>query len=137
MRAENFIEKIRHIHLQVQETLQKSQVKYKARHDEHIIEKTFKVGDRVWLQLNKERLHGPAKKIKALRYGPFEILEKAGDNSYRLSLPPYMYIYSVVNVENLKLYEPCMLDQEEEHALPSVEDLAPDAQAELTEDTVL
>jgi hypothetical protein len=47
-------------------------------------------------------------------YGPFEVLEKVGDNSYRLSLPPYMCIYSVVNVENLKLYEPSMLDQETE-----------------------
>jgi hypothetical protein len=48
-----------------------------------------------------------------------------------------MHIYSVVNVENLKLYEPSMLDQEEEQVLPSIEDLAPDAQAELVEDIVL
>jgi len=48
-----------------------------------------------------------------------------------------MHIYSVVNLENLKLYEPSMFDQEEEQVLPSVEDLAPDAQAELTEDTIL
>jgi hypothetical protein len=60
-----------------------------------------------------------------------------GDNAYRLNLPPYMHIYSVVNVDNLKLYEPSMLDQEEEQVLPSIEDLAPDAQAELEEDTIL
>jgi len=36
------------------------------------------VGDRVWPQLNKERLQGPGKKIKALRYVSFEILEKDG-----------------------------------------------------------
>jgi hypothetical protein len=36
-----------------------------------------------------------------------------------------MHIYSVVNVENLKLYEPSMLDQEEEQVVPSIEDLAP------------
>jgi len=40
-----------------------------------------------------------------------------------------MCIYSVVIVENLKLYELSMLDQEEEKVLPSVEYLAPDAQA--------
>jgi hypothetical protein len=51
--------------------------------------------------------------MKSLRYGTFEVLEKVGDNFYRLSLPPYMHIYSVVNVENLKLYEPSMLDEEE------------------------
>ena len=75
--------------------------------------RTFRVGDRVWLQLNKERLQGPGKKIKDLRYGPFDVLEKVGNNAYILSLPPYMHIYSVVNVENTKLYEPSMLDWEE------------------------
>ena len=59
-------------------------------------------------------MQGIGNKIKALRYGLFEILEKVGDNGYRLNLPPYMYIFSVVNVDNLKLYEPSMLDQEEE-----------------------
>jgi len=78
--------------------------------DWHKTKKSFKVGDKVWLQLNKERLQGLSKKIKALWYGPFEILEKVGDNTYRFSLPPYMNIFLVVNVENLKLYEPSMLD---------------------------
>jgi hypothetical protein len=85
------------------------------------------VGDSVWLQLNKERIHGPGKKIKAIWYGPFQVLERVGYNAYRLGLPPYMRIFSVVNVENLKFYEPSMLDQEEEQALPSMEDLAPNA----------
>jgi hypothetical protein len=95
------------------------------------------VGDKFWLQMNKERLHAPSKKIKALGYGPFKILEKAGDNTYRLILPPYMHIYSIANVDNIKLYKPSMLDQEDEQVLPSIEDLAPNAQAELEEDTVL
>jgi hypothetical protein len=95
------------------------------------------VGDRVWLQLNKERLHGIGKKIKVMRYVPFEVLEKVGDNAYRLNLPPYMHIYSVVNVENLKLYEPSKLDQKVEQVLPTIKDLALDTQAELVEDTIL
>jgi len=75
-----------------------SHEKYNSKNGQHIIGKSFKVGDRVWLQLNKERLEGPGKKIKAPRYGPFEMLGKLSDNAYRLSLPPYMCIYSVVNV---------------------------------------
>jgi hypothetical protein len=59
-----------------------------------------------------------------------------GDNAYRISLTPYMHIYPVVNVENLKLYEPSMLDQEEEQVLPSIEDLAPNAQAKFAKDIV-
>jgi hypothetical protein len=110
LKVEKIVENIRQIHFQVQETLNKSQEKYKARHDHHRTEKTFRVGGRVWSLLNKERLEGLGKNIKALRYGPFEVLEKVGDNAYRLILPQYMHIYSVVNVDNLKLYEPSMLE---------------------------
>jgi hypothetical protein len=93
----------------VQETLKKSQKKYKARHNQHRTERSFRVGDRVWLQLNKKRLQGLGNKIKALRYGSCEVLVKVGDNAYILSLPQYMHIYSIVNVDNLKLCEPSML----------------------------
>ena len=68
--------------------LQKSQMKYNSIHYQHIINKSFKVGDRVWIQLNKMRRQGPGNKIKSLRYGPFEILEKVSDNSYRINFPP-------------------------------------------------
>jgi hypothetical protein len=67
----------------------------------------------------------------------FNILEKVGDNSYKLNIPPYMRIYSIVNVENVKLYETSMLDQEEEKVLPSIEDLALDDWENLVEDMVL
>jgi hypothetical protein len=43
------------------------------------------------------------------RYGPFKILENIGDNAFWLELPPYMQMYSMVNVEKLKLYEPPMI----------------------------
>jgi hypothetical protein len=107
--------------------LKKSREKYKARHDQHRIKRTFRVGYKLWLQLNKERLQGPGKNINALWYSPFEVLEKVGDNSYKLNLPPYMCINSEVSVENLKLYEPSMLDQEEKHVPPSIVDVALDA----------
>jgi hypothetical protein len=85
-------------------------VALKDQDDQHKIEKTFKVGDKFWLHMNTERLQGPGKKIKALWYGHFELLDKVGDNFYRFSLPPYMCIYLVVNVENMKIYEPSILD---------------------------
>ena len=55
-------------------------------------------------------------------YDPFEVLGKVGDNSIKLNLPPYVHIYSIMNVENIKLFEPFMLDQEREKVLPLVED---------------
>lgn len=60
-----------------------------------------------------------------------------GDEAFQISLPPYMCICSVVNAKNMKIYVPSMLDQEEEQFLPSVDDLAPNAQEELIEDTIL
>jgi len=59
----------------------------KDRHDQHRIEKSFKMVDKFWLYLNKERIKGLGKKIKDLWYGHFEVLDKVGDNAYKLSLP--------------------------------------------------
>ena len=49
------------------------------------------------------------------------------DNAYNLNLPPYMQIYSIVNVENMEIYDLSMLNKEEEQVLPSIEDLEPNA----------
>jgi hypothetical protein len=49
-----------------------------------------------------------------------------------------MCIYSVVNMENIKLYEPSMLDWEtKEHVLPTIEELALEAHEKLVENIVL
>ena len=72
-------------------------------------------------------MKGEGKKIKPICYGPFTILEKSGTNAFRLDIPPYMQIYSVVNVENLKLFEPPMImDQDEEVSIPSFDEFAID-----------
>jgi len=48
-----------------------------------------------------------------------------------------MHIYSVVNVENLKLYEPPMIMvPEEDTQILTVDDLAPEYMNELQEDTI-
>ena len=83
-------------------------------------------------------MKGEGKKLKPIRYGPFEILEKIGTNAYRLNLPPYMQIYSVVNVENLKLYDPPMImDEETNIQIPLVDDMAPKYMNELQDDVIL
>jgi hypothetical protein len=95
--------------------LEKNQAKYKARHDKHQVDHQFKVGDQVWLQyINKYRMKGEGKNIRPIQYGPFKILENIGTNSFRLNLPAYMQMYSLVNGENLNLYEPSMIMDEDE-----------------------
>jgi len=72
-------------------------------------------------------MQGEGKKLKPIRYGPLRILEKIGENAFRLDLPAYMHIYSVMNTNCLRLFEPSMIeDPQEESQLPSVDDLLPE-----------
>jgi hypothetical protein len=65
-------------------------------------------------------------KLKLFWNGPFKIVDKIGNNASRLDLPPYMQMYAVVNVENLKLYEPPLIDDQGEHVqIPSIGDFSP------------
>ena len=69
----------------------------------------IQVGDQVFLHINKDRLQGEGRKLKPISYGSFTILDKVGNNAFRLDLPPYMQMYSVVYLKNIKLYEPPMI----------------------------
>ena len=81
-KAMRFIQKTKKMHKVVQEHLEKSQAKYKMRHDKHRADHHFKVGDQVWIYISKERLKGEGKRLKSIRYGPFKIVEKIGDNAF-------------------------------------------------------
>ena len=83
-------------------------------------------------------MQGEGKKLKPIRYGPFKIIKQVGNNAFQLDLPSYMQMYSVVNVENLRLYEPPLIvDSETDVQLPSIEDFSPEFLDELKEDTIL
>ena len=76
--------------------------------------------------------------MKPIRYGPFTILDKFGDNAFHLELPPYMQMYSIVNVENLKLYEPPMIvDQDVQVQAPFVDKFSLEYLTKLQEDVKL
>jgi hypothetical protein len=76
--------------------------------------------------------------LKPIRYGPFKIIDKIGNNAFRLDLPPYMQMYAVVNVENLKLYEPPLIDDQGENVqIPSIDEFSPEYLTKLQEDTIL
>jgi hypothetical protein len=118
--------------------LDKSQAQYKSWHDKHRVDHQFQVGDQVWIHINKEILKGEGNKFKPIHYGPFNILEKSGTNAFHLDLPPYMHIYLVVNVENLKFFgPPIIMDQYEEVSIPLVDEFSPEYLDELKEDIIL
>ena len=74
---------------------------------------TYQVGDKVWLHLQKERLTGPHRKLRPLRYGPYTITKAIGDNAFELSIPPFLGLHPVFNVELLRPYFPPLLDTSE------------------------
>ena len=119
----------------MKEALATTQKKAKHRHDKHRTPLSFQLGDHVWLLLDKHRFKGPHHKLHPLRYGPYVILEKIGENAYHLDLPTQLGIHNVINVNNLKLFEPPIL----EDAVPITHpmDIIPDFQMPVQEDTIL
>jgi hypothetical protein len=103
-RATKFVE-------QVQDILQKSNAKYKQLHDQHRLPHKFQGGDKVLLHLLKERLIRPHRKLRPLQYGPYTITKVAGENAFELSIPPFLGLHPVFNVELLPPYfpPPCTL----------------------------
>jgi hypothetical protein len=77
---------------------------YKSRHNQHREDQKFHVGYNVWLYMYKKLFQGATKKLNTLRYEPFDIIEKVNENSFKLKLPLYMQISSVVSVEYLKVF---------------------------------
>jgi hypothetical protein len=105
-----FIEWIQHIRQQVHDILHKSNDKYKYLHAQHWVPHKFQVGDKVWLHLQKERLTGPHWKFSSLRYGSYTITKVVGDNAFDISIPPFLGLHPVFNVDLLRPYFPPLLD---------------------------
>ena len=83
-------------------------------------------------------MQGEGKNLKPICYGPFNIIKQVDKNAFQLDLPSYMQMYSVVNVENLCLYQPPLIDdQGNDVQLPSIEYFSPEFMDELKEDTIL
>jgi len=62
----------------------------------------FKVGDFVWLDSKKIDIDVPTRKLGDLRLGPYKILERRGDLSYRLALPKDLSrLHDVFHIDKL------------------------------------
>jgi len=79
-------------------------------------------------------MKGEGKKLRPIQYGHFTILARIGDNVVHLDFLAYMKMYSVVNVESLKLYEPPFMMDIEEVAM---DDFAPKYLDNFPEDIIL
>ena len=91
----------------VQQTLEQSNLKYKAAVDKHRKHQVFKVGDHVMIYLRKERL--PARvhdKLRQKHYEPSKVLKRINANAYMIDLPDNMNIFKTFNVVYISTYHP-------------------------------
>ena len=97
----------------------------------------FQVGDKVWLHLQKECLVGPHHKLCPLRYGPYTITKAVRDNAFELSIPPFLGLHPVFNVDRLWPYFLPLLDTSnvEEQLTPT--ELNPDCMEQTKTDRIM
>ena len=95
------------------------------------------MGDKVWLHLQKEHLTGPNQKLRPLRYGPYNITKEVGDNAFELSIPPFLGLHPVFNVDLLRPYFPPLLDTSEVAELLTPTELNPNYMEQATVDQIM
>ncbi|GAV81832.1 hypothetical protein CFOL_v3_25285 [Cephalotus follicularis] len=68
--------------------IEKANDTYKRKANKHRRKTEFQQGDLVWVNLRKERFPSKWKsKLAARADGPFEVLDRVGDNAYKIKLP--------------------------------------------------
>ena len=103
--AETRVKEIRKLHEDVRVKIEKKNEKYQKAANKHRKKVEFKVGDLVWIHLRKERFpQGKYGKLKPKADGPFRMLEKVGENAYKIKLPIDYGVSPTFNVADLSPY---------------------------------
>ena len=93
----------------IRQSLKRASERQKSYGHLHRSSRTFQIGDKVFLRVKPKRSSlklGKCRKL-AFRYcGPFEVLQRMGEQSYKIALPPHLHVHNVFHVNLLKKYIP-------------------------------
>lgn len=96
----------RHMLHLLRENLALAQMRMKSHADARRQDRSFEVGDWVWLRLQPYRQHSVARrgaqKLAKRYFGPFPITKVIGKVAYELKLPPQARIHPVFHISKLK-----------------------------------
>jgi hypothetical protein len=91
----------------------------------------------VWLHLQKECFAGPHRKLCPLRYGSYTLTNAVGENSFELSIPPFLGFHPVFNVDHLRPYFPPLLDTSDMAEQLTPTELNPDYMEQARTDQIM
>jgi hypothetical protein len=90
----------------VQQQLARAQLRQKTQADKHRIERTFQIGDWVYLKLQSyvqaSLVRRANHKLAFKFFGPYQVIAKIGSVAYKLNLPDSCHIHPVFHVSLLK-----------------------------------
>lgn len=90
----------------IQQNLARAQQRMKSQADKHRVERSFEVGDWVYVKLQPHIQQSvqrrPHHKLSYKYFGPYLILQKIGQVAYKLQLPESSQIHPVIHVSQLK-----------------------------------
>jgi hypothetical protein len=121
--ADDFIIRMQTDLTRAKRAIAAAQERQKAQADKHRRDKTFEVGDKVYLSADHLRVPGAVdakKKFGKRAYGPFRIKRVLSPLTYELELPPTVKIHPVVHISHLRehLESGLFPDRDEEYAPP-------------------
>lgn len=123
MTAQEFFEGMKQSHEDAEAAMRKAKEDMIRWHDRKARkEADIKEGDKVWLETTNLKLERPSRKLSEKRLGPFEVLKKVGQTSYKLKLPKTWRVRTpVFHASLLYKYTPPTFDIQKQPDPPPAE----------------